>query len=129
MKIEHVALNVPEPVKAAEWYVEQLGMQVVRASTASPYIHFLADSAGHGVLEFYCDARAAVPDYRAMSPFMLHIALIVDDIEATRAKLVAAGAAAEGETMTAPNGDQLAFVRDPWGVTLQLAKRVKPLVG
>ena len=29
MKIEHVALNVPEPAKAAQWYVEHLGMQIV----------------------------------------------------------------------------------------------------
>ena len=128
MKIEHVALNVPEPVKAAQWYVEHLGMQIVRSSNVSPYVHFIVDSEGRGVLEFYCDPRAAVPDYAAMSPFILHIAYSVEDIEATRAKLVAAGAAAEGETMTTPSGDQLAFVRDPWGVALQLAKRVKPLV-
>jgi catechol 2,3-dioxygenase-like lactoylglutathione lyase family enzyme len=129
MKIEHIAFNVPEPVKAAQWYVEHLGMQIVRSVAEPPHIHFLADRAGHSVLEFYCDSRAAVPDYRAMNPFMLHIALVVDDIEATRDRLVAAGATAEGETLTTPTGDQLAFVRDPWGVTLQLAKRVKPLVG
>ena len=128
MKIEHVALNVPEPAKAAQWYVEHLGMQIVRSSNVSPHVHFIVDSEGRGVLEFYCDPRAAVPDYAAMSPFIWHIAYSVEDIEATRAKLVAAGAAAEGETMTTPHGDQLAFVRDPWGVALQLAKRVKPLV-
>lgn len=129
MKIEHVALNVPEPAKAAQWYADHLGMQIVRSSSQSPYVHFIADSAGHGVLEFYSDPRAVVPDYWAMNPLLLHIALVADDIEATRTRLVAAGATAEGETVTAPNGDQLAFVRDPWGVSLQLAKRVNPLVG
>lgn len=129
MNIEHVALNIPEPVKAAQWYVEHLGMKIIRASDQPPYIHFLADSAGRGLLEFYCDPRAAVPDYAAMHPLNLHIAFSVEDIEATRARLVAAGATAEGETMTTPNGDQLAFVRDPWHVILQLAKRGKPLIG
>ena len=128
MKIEHVAFNISEPVKAAQWYAEHLDMQIVRASTESPYAHFLADSAGCGVLEFYHDPRGEVPDYQALSPYTLHIAFMADDLEATRARLVAAGATAEGVTLTTPSGDQLAFVRDPWGVTLQLAKRVKPLV-
>ena len=43
MKIEHVAFNVPDAVKAAQWYVEHLGMQILRSSNESPYIHFLAD--------------------------------------------------------------------------------------
>ncbi|GAB4418309.1 MAG: hypothetical protein Fur0044_14270 [Anaerolineae bacterium] len=129
MQIEHVAFNVPDAVKAAGWYVEHLGMQIVRSSSESPYIHFLADSAGQTVLELYSNPIAAIPNYTSIQAFTLHIAFVVDDIEATRARLMAAGATAEGETTTAPNGDQLAFVRDPWGLTLQLAKRVKPLVG
>jgi catechol 2,3-dioxygenase-like lactoylglutathione lyase family enzyme len=129
MKIEHVAFNVPDALKAAQWYAKNLGMQIVRSNNEPPYIHFLADEAGHTVLELYSNPVAAIPDYRGIEAFTLHIAWVVDDIEAVRSKLVAAGAATEGETTTAPNGDQLAFVRDPWGLTLQLAKRVKPLVG
>jgi len=129
MNIEHVALNVADAVKAAQWYVEHLGLRIVRSVSEPPYMHFLADSAGHGVLEFYTDPRSAVPDYSTMNPLTLHIALNVDDIDATRDRLLAAGATAAGETATTPAGDQLAFVRDPWGVTLQLVKRAKPLLG
>ncbi len=128
MKIEHVAFNVPDAVKAAQWYVEHLGMRIVRSSNESPYIHFIADNAGQTVLELYSNPAAPTPDYATMHPFSLHIAFVVDDIEATKARLVAAGATLDGETTTTPTGDQLAFVRDPWGVTLQLAKRVKALV-
>lgn len=129
MKIEHIAINISEPVKAAQWYVEHLSMRVARSINEPPHTHFLADSAGHGVLEFYCDPRADFPDYRAMKPFTLHIAFVVDDITETRARLVAAGAEADGETATTPAGDQLAFLRDPWGLTLQLVMRAKPLLG
>jgi catechol 2,3-dioxygenase-like lactoylglutathione lyase family enzyme len=128
MKIEHVALNIPDPVKAGQWYAEHLGMRIVRSSNEPPYIHFIADSEGESVLEFYCNPAAKVPDYASMDPLILHIAFVVDDIAATRAKLVTAGATAVSET-TAPNGDQLAMLRDPWGVPVQLVKRVKPLVG
>lgn len=128
MKIEHVAFNVPDAVKAAAWYVEHFNMQIVRASTESPFIHFLADSAGQTVLELYSNPIAPIPDYAGIPAFTLHIALVADDLAAERARLVAAGATADGEPTTTPAGDQLAFVRDPWGLTWQLAKRVKPLL-
>jgi len=127
MKIEHVALNVPNPVQAAAWYVEHLGMRIVKSANESPYIHFLADQSGHSLLEMYNNPAAAVPDYAAMSPLILHIAFAVDDLEATRTRLLAAGATPEGEITHVANGDQLAMLRDPWGVPLQLAKRGRPL--
>ena len=34
MDIEHFALNVPDPVAAAAWYVEHLGMRVQRSLAA-----------------------------------------------------------------------------------------------
>jgi catechol 2,3-dioxygenase-like lactoylglutathione lyase family enzyme len=128
MFIEHVALNVPEPAKVAQWYAQNLGMRIVRASDQSPYMHFVADEAGRGVIEFYCNPVAPVPDYPAMHPFTLHIAFAVEDMAAARARLLAAGATAVDEIVTTPAGDQLVFLRDPWGFTLQLAKRATPLV-
>lgn len=128
MKLEHVALNVPNALETVKWYTEHLGMRVVRGNSQSPFIHFLADSTGTSVLEFFSNPIAPVPDYAAMHPVMLHLAFLVDDIEAERDRLVQAGATAEGDTATAPNGDQVAFVRDPWGVAVQLVKRTTPLI-
>lgn len=129
MKIEHIAFNVPDAVKAAAWYVEHFNMQILRSSTESPYIHFLADSARQTVLELYSNPAALVPDYASLPAFTLHIAFLVDDMEAVRARLLAAGATADGEPTTTSAGDQLAFVRDPWGLTWQLVMRNKPLLG
>ena len=129
MNLEHVALNVPEPAKAAQWYAEHLGLKIVKASSESPFIHFLAGDSGQGLIEMYNNPLAVVPDYGTQSPFILHLAFSVEDIEATRAKLITAGATAEGEIDNTPVGDQLAIVRDPWGVCLQLVKRGRPLVG
>ena len=127
MKLEHVALNVPDPVNAAKWYVENLEMRVVRASVEAPYIHFLADSEGQVMLEIYNNPKAAVPDYSSQSPLILHIAFAVEDITGIRTRLIAAGAMAEGEIDSNAMGDQLAILRDPWGVPLQLAQRHQPL--
>jgi len=128
MKIEHIALNVTDPVEVAKWYVENLGMRIVRSFDKPPYIHFIADEAGQGVIEIYHRQEAPVPDYAAMHPLVLHIAFAVEDVDETRAKLIAAGATAEGEVTRPENGDLLAFVRDPWGIPLQLANRRQPLV-
>src|SRR5262249_45002677 len=43
MDIEHMALNVPDPVAMADWYTEHLGMRVVRSVPGPPHTRFLAD--------------------------------------------------------------------------------------
>jgi catechol 2,3-dioxygenase-like lactoylglutathione lyase family enzyme len=126
MKIEHVALNVSDPPEAAQWYVKHLGMRVVKGLDKAPFTHFLADQAGQ-MIEIYSNPAAPVPDYRSMHPLVLHIAFMVEDMEGTRARLLSAGATAEGEISNLDNGDQLAMLRDPWGVAVQLAKRAQPL--
>jgi catechol 2,3-dioxygenase-like lactoylglutathione lyase family enzyme len=129
MNIEHIALNVPDPVAMAGWYTRHLGMRVVRAVDGPPHTRFLADESGRVVLEFYRQERVAVPDYAAMDPMVLHVAFTTADLTETRRGLIAAGAAAVGEPAAAPNGDVLAMLRDPWGLPVQLVKRAAPLMG
>ena len=128
MLLEHIAFNVPEPAAAATWYVTHLEMRVVRSQTVSPFGHFLVDSAGRSVVEFYNNPGDPVPDLRAVHPLRHHIALLTDDIAADWARLIAAGAQAVDEIVTTPAGDRLVFMRDPWGLPLQLVQRTKPLM-
>jgi len=128
MDIEHFALNVSDPVALADWYVRHLGMRVLRQLDAGPRTRFLADSAGRNVIEVYHQTKAAVPDYFALEPLVLHIAFRVDDVTGTQQRLLDAGATAAGEVVTTETGDVMTFVRDPWGVTIQLVKRARPLI-
>lgn len=128
MKIEHVAFQVEDPVAAAKWYAANLGFRIVRSGNDYPWGQFLADSSGTVMVELYKRKEVRVPDYAAMDPLILHLALIVDDVEATRRKLIAAGATAVGEATRTPDGDELAMLRDPWGFPIQLAKRAAPMV-
>ena len=127
MNIEHIAINVADPVAVADWYVLHLGLHVVRKGPGPVFGHFLADSAGKVVLEIY-HQNAPVPDYAALDPFVFHIAFISPDVDADRARLISVGGKIEGEVNRAANGDVLAFVRDPWGITIQLARRATPLL-
>jgi catechol 2,3-dioxygenase-like lactoylglutathione lyase family enzyme len=47
--IEHLALNVNNPVAMAAWYTAHLGMRVVRNLAEEPDTHFLADQSGRVV--------------------------------------------------------------------------------
>lgn len=129
MRLEHVALDVEEPARIAAWYAQNLGMQIVRSQDVSPYAHFIADSDGLSVIEFYNNPATTVPDYASIHPLQLHLAFNVDDMQQAHAALIAAGATPFDEITTTPAGDQLAFLRDPWQVTIQLVKRQKPLLG
>ena len=44
VEIEHAAWSVEDPVAAAEWYVEHLGMEIVRSAGPPAHARFLADS-------------------------------------------------------------------------------------
>ena len=122
MKLEHIAINVPDSRAAAEWYAQHLGLKIVVAADASPYMRFISDGAG-SMIEFYTRTDILPPDYSQIDPFTLHLAFTVEDMAATRDALVAAGATVVDEIVTTPAGDQLLFLRDPWQVPLQILKR------
>ena len=128
MKFEHFALNVPDVRSLAQWYVSHLGMKVARAKPEVPYTTFLADDTGRVIIEVYSNPNVSVPDYNAAHPLCLHIALVCDDPGATLARLVAAGATA-GYDETLPDGSYFVMLRDPWGIPLQLVRRVTAFPG
>lgn len=128
MKIEHTAYQVQDPVALAAWYVAHLGMTIKRKQDASPFGHFLADDGDTVMLEFYNNPKVRVPDYRAIDPLVLHIAFRTDDVAGARARLIAAGATPEGDVRQDAMGDTLAMLRDPWGLAVQLVKRVTPMI-
>ena len=102
-------------------------MRVVRRGDAPGNARFLADDAEASVLETYA-GTLPVPDYGAMDPALLHVAFATEDVAATRARLIAAGAVPVGDVVVTPAGDEFAMLRDPWGLALQLARRSRPLV-
>lgn len=127
MKIEHIAFNVADPVAMAEWYVKNLGLEIVRHIPSPTQTHFLADDTGATVIEIYCNPPDQVPDYAAMNPLLFHLAFVSASPEDDRTRLLGAGASSVDE-LKLPDGSHLVMLRDPWGVALQLCKRAVPLV-
>jgi glyoxylase I family protein len=125
--VEHVAWQVEDPRAVGEWYAAHLGFRVVRRIDAPPHTHFLADAAGRVIIEIYHNPAAAVLDYRSMHPLQLHLAFSVDDPEATRDRLVGAGASVAEDLVVTGAGDRLVMLRDPWGFAIQLVRRREPM--
>lgn len=128
MKIEHVAFNVPDPNAAARWYVEHLGFTVKRRFVDPPYGHFLADDSGTVMIEIYCRSDAPVPDYKNQHPAVTHLALVSKDVDADVARIEKAGGKLWGQIDRQASGDVLAFVQDPWGLTLQFVQRAQSML-
>lgn len=128
MNVEHIALQVKDPVAVVEWYGKHLGFRVVRNVGGPAQTFFLADSAGHVVLEVYSNPTVPVPDYASMHPLLLHVAFQADDVAACEKRLLMAGATSFSGVETLPSGDVLAMLRDPFGLAIQLACRKHTLL-
>jgi catechol 2,3-dioxygenase-like lactoylglutathione lyase family enzyme len=125
MKFEHFAINVPDVRATTKWYVDNLGLSIVRSIEQAPYTKFLADETGRVVIELYSNTSVVAPDYPSMPPLNFHIAFVAVNAKQVEERLIAAGATLFKEE-SLPDGSLLVMMRDPWGVPLQFCQRAKP---
>ncbi len=126
MKLEHIALNVADPVAVAAWYCTHLHMQIARYIPSPTHTHFLHDGAG-SIVEIYCNPPDQVPDYAKLDPLIVHLAFTSTDAAHDLARLLAAGASLVTD-LRQPDGSRLLMLRDPWGLALQICQRATPLL-
>jgi uncharacterized glyoxalase superfamily protein PhnB len=126
MRLEHFALQVPDPVAMANWYVNHLGCTIVRSFGEPAHARFLR--LGGVLMEIYNNPKAAIPDYSSFNPLQLHLAFESNDLTADRDRLVKAGARIMDDVSTSPSGDQIMMLRDPWNIPLQFVKRAQPML-
>ena len=128
MRIEHAGIQVKDPGAMADWYITHLGFQCRRSADAPVPVRFIADESGSVMLEVYHNPDVDVPDYRAMDPLLLHVAFQCEDVAGTAERLQRAGAVLVSGPDIKTNGDELAMLRDPWGLPIQLCRRGSPMV-
>jgi glyoxylase I family protein len=128
MRIEHAGIQVKDPGAMADWYVANLNFTVRRSSDVPVPVRFIADAGGQVMLEVYRNPGIDVPDYSVMDPLLLHVAFVCDDVPGTVRRLVEAGAKLISAPEIKLNGDELAMLRDPWGLAIQLCRRSSPMI-
>jgi glyoxylase I family protein len=125
---EHLALNVSDPVRMTQWYVDNLGMKVMRKGTPPTYTTFIADGGNHMMMELFHNAAYRMLDLPSIHHLSFHFAFTVGDVRAIRDKLIAAGAKLVEDIRVSGSGDQILMLRDPWGVPIQFIMRAEPML-
>jgi glyoxylase I family protein len=128
LKFEHLATNVAEPVKVANWYKDNLGMKIMRQGEAPTYTTFVADPAENMMFEFYHNQDAKLFNPTQYNPISIHVAFVSPDINKTKEDLVKAGAAVVDDIKKTDSGDQVLMLRDPWGLPIQFVERAEPML-
>lgn len=128
IRFEHVAINVNDPVTMAKWYCENLGMKLIRKGPAPANARFISDSNENMMLEIYKNPPDDIPDYHSMNPLVLHVCFMVDDVKDICKRLVSGGATVVEDATIIESGDEIAMLRDPWGVPIQFIKRAEPML-
>lgn len=126
MKLEHFALQVPDPIAMADWYVKHLGCTVARVGGEPAHGRFL--TVGGVLFEIYRNPRAPVPDYGTVDPLLVHLAFTSTNLKGDRDRLIKAGARVADDIATTPAGDEIMMLRDPWNVPIQFVKRAEPML-
>jgi len=128
VRFEHLALNVADPQSVANWYVENLGMKVVRQGGPPSFTNFVADDGKHMMIELATSAAAPILDLSKFNNASLHFAFVVDDVWSLRTGLIETGATLAEEIRETNAGDQVLTLRDPWGFPIQFIKRGEALL-
>lgn len=128
LRLEHLALNVLDPERTADWYARELGLRVVRAGADIARTTFLATCDGTVLIELYNNNTAPVPAYGQKHPLELHLAFLSEDPQGEAERLLKAGAVLSEPLKTTAAGDEVVMLRDPFGLALQLVKRAKPML-
>jgi uncharacterized glyoxalase superfamily protein PhnB len=128
VRFEHVAFNIPDPVAAAKWYHENLGMKIMRSGGAPTFTTFIAGSGENMMMELFHNADFPLLNPATIHHMAIHFAFVTPNIEATIAKLTAAGATIADSLKKTASGDKVVTLRDPWGIPIQFAQRVTPML-
>jgi|SRR5712692_1504131 len=122
-KLRHIALSVPDPWKAAEFYIKAFGMQKVGETDSSLAVGvYLTDGVINMALLKYKSDEMAGEDRGKDFVGLHHIGFWVDDADEARKKVEAAGAKYwMGEVPKAGNSFYEIKFRDPNGVVFDIS--------
>lgn len=124
MYIEHPGIAAREPAALAKWYMEKLGMRLLRQAGETTF--FLGFDQG-ACIEIYAAKTEAPPIANNYVSGLTHIAFYTDSFEETRQRLLAAGVEPAAEPVIRPDL-KLALMRDGEGNLFHITQRDRALI-
>ncbi len=119
--LEHTAIASPDPLQLANWYVQHLDFRI-NFEYAGNYFVKAADGS---MLEIIPSEGERIPQ-KLTAPGIRHLAIAVDDFEASHNRLKSSGVTFLTEVLN-KQGNRLVFFNDRDGNILHLIHREKPL--
>jgi catechol 2,3-dioxygenase-like lactoylglutathione lyase family enzyme len=107
----------------------ELAQEITGVEGAEIKLAVLRASGGHKIelLEYLAPADRKHPNLRSCDVGSVHVALLVEDLDAVLAQIAASGWEAAGKPQTlntGPNaGKRVVYVRDPDGTTIELMQQ------
>ena len=124
MYIEHPGIAAKDPQALAQWYIDTLGMKLLRQ--AGPTTFFIGFDKG-ACIEIYAAKSDAEPIANNYVQGMTHIAFYAEDFEATRQMLLSKGVKPAAEPVLRDDL-KLALMRDPEGNLFHITCRDKEII-
>ena len=120
--IHHVALICADYEKSRHFYVDILGLEVIREVYRAPRRSYKLDLAVNGVyaIELFSFPGPPVRPSYPEAAGLRHLAFAVRDIDAVAAELNAKGVATEPLRIDEYTGGRCTFFRDPDGLPLEI---------
>ena len=122
--LEHFAIYAADPHTLKDFYVDALGLRVIRDNhSGNPPGYFLAD--GRGTALEVIGRPAGEPG--VVQRYVCHVAFRVADFAASRIDLERRGVEFEAGTEVDNPSMKTAFFDDPEGNRIQIVQRLQPL--
>jgi catechol 2,3-dioxygenase-like lactoylglutathione lyase family enzyme len=124
-RINHIHIKAADPRKAAEWWAEAFGFEILSDETRPFGDRFIRCQADGGMLVSISNARTGetLGPGNASAHFGLeHFAIESEAIEADIARLQKLGAKLQEGPTLAPNGVRFAFLEAPDEVRIELVQ-------
>lgn len=124
MYVEHPGIAAKDPQALAQWYIDMLGMKLLRQ--AGPTTFFLGFDKG-ACIEIYAATTPAEPIAHNYVQGMTHTAFYTEDFEATRAMLLEKGVQPAADPVIREDL-KLALMRDLEGNLFHLIHRSQEII-
>lgn len=129
--IHHVALIVSDYARSKDFYTRILGLSVADENWRADRQSWKLDLVGPGgmQLELFSFPSPPARPSRPEACGLRHLAFRVADIDAARARLVAAGVELEPVRVDEFTGARFCFFADPDGLPIELVEAVETVAG
>lgn len=124
LRLGWVIVYVDDPAAASQFYERTFGLRgefvagsgtYAQLDTGPTRLAFAAYTLGAG------NFHGGVARPSSQTPANVEIALVADDVDAAYARALEAGCSGLAEPADKPQGQRVAYVRDPFGTLVELA--------